>query len=206
MEKYQVKTLTSLILFLLLILTGGAIFWQFTIKPTTPPEIVLASPEETPQPESEQIYRAPNGKDTLVVREKKINENTLITFLITNEKEGSYGILSKTLSQNEKILVPYNTFSSDNKYIFLKTQKQGNIDFFVISTGAETQTQTGSDIKEVVFTKLFREIYPDLKIEDVTGWGGMTLLVINATDNEGKKHSFWYDVPSGQFIPLSSQF
>ncbi|OGM74337.1 hypothetical protein A2382_02920 [Candidatus Woesebacteria bacterium RIFOXYB1_FULL_38_16] len=205
MEKYQVKTLISLILFLLLILTGGAIFWQFTIKPTTPPEIVLASPEETPQPESEQIYRAPNGKDTLVVREKKINENTLITFLITNEKEGSYGILSKTLSQNEKILVPYNTFSPDNKYIFLKMEKEGNTNFFAIST-ANKDSQTESDIKEVVFTKLFREIYPDLKIEDVTGWGGMTLLVINATDNEGKKHSFWYDVPSGQFIPLSSQF
>ena len=48
---------------------------------------------------------------------------------------------------------------------------------------------------------------PDYNIDEATGWGGLSLIVINTKKvNGGEGPSFWVDVPSGKFTQLSSHF
>ena len=63
----------------------------------------------------------------------------------------------------------------------------------------ETQT--------IEFTKLFESEYPEYIITEVTGWGGINLIVFNTDKVEGGiGPSFWYDVASRSFIRLSNRF
>lgn len=143
---------------------------------------------------------SPDGKQVLIMKEEVGKESTTETFSISDEPGGgSHKIFSKTLTEGNVISVPYNTFSPDNKYIFLKEAGASGVRYFALGTSKE-----GLPME---FTNFFNEKFPDYKITDVTGWGGITLIVFNVDNKDGTVGpSFWYDVASNSFIRLSDRF
>ncbi len=160
-------------------------------KPSYAPPIAIAdSPKST-------TIEAPDGKNKLVAKEEKTKEGVVYSFSVINEATGvSKDIFTKSVPTGTVISIPFNTFSPDDKYIFLKEENP---------TGTTYLVPIGDQTFDIV--ALFAAKYPDFKVTDVTGWGGMTLIVVN-TDKAsgGQGPSFWFDVTSKSFIRLNNRF
>ncbi|MFI5240868.1 MAG: hypothetical protein ACHQUA_00355 [Microgenomates group bacterium] len=166
-------------------------------KYTYAPKSVKANNQETE-------VLAPDGKMTLVMKEEKGKESTEYIFSVSSPTGGQKEVYRETINPSGSIQIPYNTFSPDDKYFFLKKVDSGKTSFFVLSTAG---TALGKDSPFLEFSSSFETKYPDYKIKDATGWGGMTLIIINTDKvSGGQGPSFWFDVTSNRFIQLSSHF
>lgn len=137
---------------------------------------------------------SPDGKVTLTMKEKRVEEGILHTFLVSGRE-----IFSKTLPKDSSLLIPFNAFSPDNKYIFLKESVSGQINYFVLPL-------VGGG--EIAVSGPFNEKFgSELTIDEATGWGGINLLIINTRKvGGGKGSSYWFEAPGGAFIRLSHTF
>lgn len=161
--------------------------------------------EVVPKPKTTEIL-APDGKQTLIVKAVMEKDGINETFSISmNDGTPPTEIYQKKLTEGDVISVPANTFSPDDKYIFLKEDNSGSLSYFVLRTDGKDMT-TNSHITE--FLSLFYQKYPDsFKVTDVTGWGGMTLIVVNTNNADGSiGPSFWYNVATRSFIRLNDRF
>jgi hypothetical protein len=155
-----------------------------------PPVAVADSPKLS-------TIEAPDGKNKLVAKEEKTKDGVNYVFSVVNEATGvSKTVLTKSVPVGTVISIPFNTFSPDDKYIFLKEVSPSGTTF-IVPVGDQTFDVVG----------MFAEKHPDFIVTDVTGWGGMTLLVVN-TDKKsgGQGPSFWFDVTSKSFIQLNNRF
>ncbi|HTK03731.1 MAG TPA: hypothetical protein VL401_03135 [Alphaproteobacteria bacterium] len=144
-----------------------------------PPVAIADSPKLT------EII-SPDGKDKLSVKEEKTKENIIYTFTTSKQK------FTKTVPLETSILVPFNTFSPDDKYFFLQ---EGDTYFVPLK----------DEVLDI--NAMFAAKHPEYKITEATGWGGMTLIVINTDKTSGGiGPSFWFDVTSKSFIQLSTRF
>ena len=116
---------------------------------------------------------------------------------------GDLMLMTKRLEPEEELLVPFNAWSPDNKYFFLERKIAGESEFWVMKATGEPFVEGG--IYRVI-AEPFTLAYPELTLVSVTGWASPTLLIINAKSENEPKISFWYEVPSKQFIRLSSYF
>lgn len=157
------------------------------------------SPIVTPNPSNITKITSPDGKMILTVKEKKTDSGNIWTLSIEGKD-----ILSKNLPVGTTLSVPFNTFSPDNKYIFLKENSSGGDSYLVLSTGGVSLTKEGQILE---FVSLFAQKHSEYKITEATGWGGMNLIVFNTEKtNGGAGPSFWFEVPTHSFIQLSSKF
>jgi hypothetical protein len=141
---------------------------------------------------------SPDGKQTLIMKEHwNGNSGTTYALFISSKTEpGEKQIFSKTVGPSEKLLIPYNTWSPDYKYVFLKEDGVHGSSYSVIR-----------DFQEVNINQLFAKKYNQYKITDVTGWAAPTLVIINTNKVDGTVGpSFWFDVSSDSFIQLSTRF
>lgn len=198
-----------LILCGILALVGALIAVNFYIRKSPVVENTLKAIPQTfadikPGPKTSTIL-APNGKMTLIVKEERgKNGESIDTFSTKKDTGETVEIYTEVLSEGVSISVPLNTFSPDNKYIFLKRTTQSGDTFFVLKTDG---TLFKNNEKTIDFVSLFNQKYPETKASDVTGWGGMTLIVVNVNKPDGRvEHSYWYDVTSNSFIALSTRF
>lgn len=158
-----------------------------------PPDAPLDIPpvvEAQTQPQTSVV--SPDGKFSLILR----GDSLSLTNLLDNTRKE---LSIKTASSSSELTIPANTFSPDDKYIFLKQLDLGQANYFALRI-ADT-----SKIMDI--SSLFVAKYPDFVITDVTGWGGMGLIVVN-TDKVGGGigPSFWFDVYTQSFIRLSTRF
>lgn len=156
-------------------------------------------PSETIVAVKDQDILSPDGKMTLRVNQKKAEEGNTWVFSVGDDQ-----ILKATYPTEVSIIVPFNTFSPDNKYIFLKKLSPGSTHYIVLATDGKSFS---SESQGLEVTSLFYEKYTDYKITDVTGWASPTLCVINTDKiSGGEGPSFWFDVSSKSFIQLSTRF
>jgi hypothetical protein len=142
---------------------------------------------------------SPDGKLTLLMKMEKGNTGTVYSFSVSGKE-----IFVKTVNPSTIISIPYNTWDPNGKYIFLKENNTTGTSFFVLSTSTSSLDQNDQTAN---ITDLFTEKYPDLKIGDVTGWGGVNLVVINSIKGDGGRGpSFWFEMPTHSFIQLSMRF
>ena len=156
------------------------------------------------EPPGETTVGSPDGKMTLKMQENKGREGVTYIFWILAADGSTKEVFRKTLPPVSSLSIPFNTFSPDNKYFFLKQNDPGGASYFALSTSEIPITK---DSPTLDIGSLFTAKYPNYKISDMTGWGGLTLIVINTDKAEGGEGpSFWFDVSSGSFIQLSSRF
>ena len=152
----------------------------FYLRPLSP-KLPAAPVAKTSSP---TVVDSPDGKAKLTM--KKTKSTNLVNYTFSIDKP----IFSKTIASTNTISIPHNTWSPDNKYIFLKEDQDKEINYNVLSV-------TGKEFINV--SSLFREKYPDLKLVEITGWAAPTLLILNT-----QKSSFWFNVTNKSFTLLSS--
>lgn len=202
MQKYQyMANLTKIIIptFILLVIFVGVIS-VYSGKSQKPigTEAAQYLPVALAAPLKSNIM-SPDGKASLTVKERKDGVSTLWTVMVDNNV-----VFSESLPDNVSVYVPFNTFSPDDKYIFLKEVSNGNDTYIVLTTSGKPILVSGEDLE---ISKYFYGRYADYKITDVTGWAAPTLIVVNADKVDGgESPSFWFDVSSKSFTQLSTRF
>ncbi len=192
----------------LVVLVAGLIIFRLNNKGIAPqtketvvisptPEAISAIPEVVASELTSVV--SPDGEETLVMKKTK-NENS-VNYVFT---VGQKSIFQKGVEPVTSFLLPANAWSPDNKFVFLKQIEATGSSFFVLSVGKDylSQNEKTSNISDI-----FNSKYPDLSIDDVTGWGGVNLIIVNSNKSEGVRGpSFWFDAISHSLIKLSTLF
>ncbi len=208
MEKHRSKFFTVVTLIGSLLTAGILVLSSMKVNNDVPvtSNYALEAKSKEPAKETTVDYLAPNGKATLTMKNgKEVKGVFTQTFYITSEEDKKpVKIFERDSSSDNLISVHHNTFSPDNKFIFLKSEDSGKTQYIVMRTD-------GKDIKEgsqnVEIVSLFSEKHPDFVITDVTGWGSYSLIVVNTDTKDGKLGpSWWFDLSNFSFIRLSTRF
>lgn len=189
-------------------LSAGLVFWSsFRIKESTPISESFAAGTTTQLTETQtnEEVLSPNGKMTLTAKNVRKADITTQTFITSTEADKNpVQIYSADSGSDRVISIPFNTFSPDNKHIFLKVGTSEKPKYLVLRTDGKN---IKGEEKTVEITGLFYEKYPEFKITDVTGWGDIGLVVVNSDYLDGKTGpSFWFDLSNFGFIRLSTKF
>lgn len=169
----------------------------------------FATPTPTPAPVPIPVvnttsWNSSDGTEELILKTTIAAQKTTYDFTLTNTNTGvSQPFFSQTLPNGDNMSIPFNAFSSDNSYVFLK-EVQNNVNHFLVFKTNGTNFANGQQYLDV--TALFTNYTTNDTLSDVTGWAGPTLLVINAKATNGATESFWFDASSSSFIPLANVF
>lgn len=166
--------------------------------PGSAPQIKTAFPPPVEASEVNSVS-SPDGKFMLVMKKTKNGNEVDYSFTVSGRV-----IFERTVDSSVSFSIPANTWSPDNKYVFLKETDATNINFFVLSAAKDPSLQNDQTAN---ISGLFSKKYPDLTIGDVTGWGGINLVIVNSEKSVGVRGpSFWYYAPSPSFTQLSTRF
>lgn len=164
---------------------------------------LLAAPVPAAGSSQTTVVSSPDGLKTLTMKEEKSTDGTMYTFTISDENGSGDLIFSKTLSDGSSLSIPYNTFSPDDKYIFIKEDDNGMASYIVMTTSG---VAIGNN-QTLEIVGLFNQKEPNYKVTDVTGWAAPTLIIVNSDKKDGGVGpSFWFEVLDQSFISLSRRF
>lgn len=202
------KHLKLLILFFVVALTTlGVLYFRASQENPNPVSLIPPNlPITTKAALQTSVVDAPDGSHSLTVKEEKKAKNTVAyTFSVSTQNSSSQKtIFTRTLEEGSSFSVPQNTFSPDDKYIFLKETAKDKINYIVLTSSGDPITK---DSQTITFSDLFAVKLPDYKITDVTGWAAPDLIIINTDKLDGSTGpSFWFEVPTQSFIRLSNRF
>jgi hypothetical protein len=170
------------------------------------PAVITPSPTETYFDSlKESVMDSPEGSKTLILQKQTIKGIVTYSLFVTSKSDGQkLQILKKVEASTNGLLIPFNSWSPDNVYFFLKETTPVGDDYLVFQTSGDFFSNNSPYIS---IQELFKSKVPNHIIEDVTGWGGLNLILINAKSVEqNNKVSFWLDVPSQTFIQLGTYF
>jgi len=196
----------------LIILSGTAVALFITVQRNTTtsrfsfssigmPVVSTPFPTEAPTGPVVSAMDSPEGSKTLTVEAL----DTTYSVFTSIKAEGD----KKTIAQREEALgqtleIPYNTWSPNAAYFFLKEKSADTTDYLVFHSGGSLFSNGESSLS---IQKLFQEKVPDYRIEEATGWGDNMLIIVNAISTEGENRaSFWFDVTNQSFIRLGTYF
>lgn len=152
-----------------------------------------------PLPEEEILSISPDGTETLTVNKTENESSKSYLFKATTGLN-----FDKNVSKEGTISIPLNTWSPDNKYLFLKEQNSGGDNYLLFSSSGKSFSE--GELYLNVST-IFAEKNQEFKIKEITGWASPVLLVINTkTDTNENGPSFWFDITNRGLIRLSSTF
>lgn len=146
---------------------------------------------------------SPDGTKKFVM-ESTHNANGTVTYIFTTTDasgNNQYRIYTTTVLGSDTLSIPFNTWSPDNKYVFI--QKNNHEGYLFKANGESMTTQEPYfDVATLFTSKIKNNVY-----DRTTGWASPTLLIVNTlTPDNTKGPSYWFEVPSKAIIQLSSPF
>jgi hypothetical protein len=128
------------------------------------------------------------------------NEQTQTYTLFTSKSDTP--IFTKTVGLSGAITVPGNSWSPDNKYVYIEeTDGEGIKNYLVLKASGEpvAKDQPYYDVRTLFTAKKIKYTF-----NKVTGWASPTLLIIyTINDQSTKGPSFWFEIPSKAFLQLA---
>ena len=148
---------------------------------------------------------SPDGTSRLMMIKQQKETNTsysLLASAVTDSQEKP--IFSKTIDHVQNWTIPYNTWSPENNYLFLKESTPTGNNYYVFNTNGNLFPDGAQFIN---VSELFNLKITDYTLTEITGWADPNLLIINTKTKQGQQGpSFWFEIPSRSFIQLSTHF
>ncbi len=163
------------------------------------PTISLSKPETTSQ-------ISPDGTKLLTMTQV-INQDTTKTYtIVALDADGKNQQIIYTASASAKdyMSIPFNTWSPDDKYVFINRTDTAGASAIIMRTDGVSLTSGNQTFDAKV---LFDARNTGNNYQEATGWASEILVIINTVKQNGEKGpSYWLEVPTGGIIPLSTQF
>ncbi len=170
-----------------------------TTPVTSPPFAVASVPVVTPAPTNSREVHASDGTMNLTLVKNRTSYGTDESLSVSDISGGNkHQIFQKTYT-NGGITLPANSWSPDNKYVFVE-ESGSNPTFLVMKATGEpfADGQAAIDVGAQ-----FAEKLKDLKLKTITGWADMTLLIVTTTKEDGTRGgTYWFDVSYRNFLLL----
>lgn len=156
------------------------------IKPVAPTSAI----------ENSEVHSS-DGEMNLIMQAQKQNDgSTTYSFFTSDIADNNKKLIfEKTAVDGISMEIPHNSWSPDNKYVFLKESKSGSFDFFVFNASGEN---FASGEKYIDVMPIFAESKIKYDIKDITGWDSPTLLHVITSGP-----SYWFDVTTKAFLQLA---
>lgn len=174
----------------------------------------LAKPASLPKTETASQISSDGGKElTMKTTYNQDNTQTYTFFTGDESLDQEQTVFSKTLDNTKSMLIPFNTWSPDNKYFFIQEQIKAKSDLAKDGsvTGVYAFKALGepftNEEKYLDVTDLFIKRNTGNNFTRATGWASETLIVINTTKPDNTKGpSYWFEVPGKAILQLSTEF
>lgn len=164
-------------------------------------------PTATPAPIMETFSQISPDGTKMVTMKSVTNKDISKTYTFTtsdSDNTNQQSIYTTILPSNESLSIPFNTWSPDNKYVFLQHNMPSGSEAIVMNANGQPIVE-GEQYFNV--TTLFAGKSTGNVYQETTGWASETLLIVNTTRQEGTKGpSYWFEVPSKAIIQLSTEF
>ena len=161
--------------------------------------IINPLPLATPTPVKPIEVHSIEGSLKLIMQEKTLPEgiNTYTFFVADITGENQRLLFTKTASGSGTMTIPANSWSPDNKYVFLRESENGSIHVLVFKASGQAfaDGQKYLDVIDLFAKRLTTEF-----ITDVTGWDAPALLHVKASS-----FSYWFDIDSRSFLQLATR-
>jgi hypothetical protein len=168
--------------------------------------IETSLPTEIPIPESTVSEISSDGTKKVVLKTIQ-NKDETKSVILSIEDSGSgeqQVIFEVTLKKGKSIVIPYNTWSPDNKYFFIQENTSTGTEIRVFNAKGESfaSGETYLDL-----TGLFGKLEIGNNFSEATGWASETLIIVNTTSQDDTKGpSYWFEVPRRAIMQLSTEF
>lgn len=174
---------------------------QYLQNPFTPPTITHPP---IPQPQvTSQLSPDGTKQLTMMVTTNKDLSKTY-TFATSDADGSNRQTIYTSTSITDSIGVPFNTWSPDNKYVFLERHTATGSEALIMKTNGQPITE-GEKYFNVA--ALFTAKNTGNAYQETTGWASETLLIVNSTKQDGSRGpSYWFEVPSKAIIQLFTEF
>lgn len=172
--------------------------------PSISPTPIIAKKAQAAGPILFASRESPEGSKELLMKKEEGNLTTYSFFILDNSENLETPLYSTRVNSSQSYSIPYNAWSPDDKYVFIKEDTNAGANYYVFLTSGKPFSDVSPYIE---ITSLFTQKFPGYKIEDVTGWADPNLLIINTrTETGGFGPSFWFAVSSRSFIQLATRF
>lgn len=184
MKKYIILLFVSILGFVIL---GRGV----NLSKTSVQQVV--SPTPSPYQSSEVL--SPDGSKKVTLKSYTLNNGLTVYSVYTSDKNGlnKSPIFSKTLSRGS-IALPANSWSPDNKYLFIE-DREGIDNYLVFKSSG---LAFGDGEKYLNATLLFNTKVKNFMLKAITGWDDPVLMSVRTTDGT----HFWFAVETQNFIQL----
>lgn len=138
-----------------------------------------------------------SGDGTMKVTMKsqeKLDGTTDYSFFVSDSSDKNSKLLYSKSIKKGSMDIPKNTWSPDNKYLFILDKEDGD-HYLVFKANGEL---FANGDKFIDATLLFEKKQPSFLLSEMTGWDGLGLMHVRATNT-----SFWFDIDSQNFLQLA---
>ncbi|HVZ66745.1 MAG TPA: hypothetical protein VG917_00615 [Patescibacteria group bacterium] len=165
--------------------------------------VQTAESKTLPKVETSNVH-SPDGKMELVMDktlEESVNSYSLYTCEVQCVNKSQ--ILTISLPKDQSIDLPLNSWSPNNKYVFVRKTGGAAIAYWVFNADGQAFAN-GNNFIDVV--PAFDAKQTGNNLGEVTGWDSNTLLHVFSNLTDGTRGpSYWFEVPSQAVIRLASR-
>lgn len=187
---------------LLALVVGGLWFVknktsQANMSANLPGDVEIASAE--PVSTLDEVHSADGAHNLITDKTVQSSGNTIYSLYTADIPQTAKNLIYETaLPKGESLSVPINSWSPNNKFVFIKEQDSSSSSYMVFNASGD---KFGDD-QFIDVGKVFDSKDNGFSLDDVSGWDSDTLLHIDASDEKGHAH-FWFEVPSEAVIRLA---
>ncbi len=172
-----------------------------TQKPVKPVVKVSVAPTAA----ATQLAEADTGEGKLKVigTSQKMKDGSIkYTFKVVELQTGKqWPLFEKTTEPGVSMEIPFNSWSPDDKQLFLQINNPGQVDYYVFKVDGSLYSD-GQKYLDVAGYWLKGQYTNRLKM--VSGWAGPDLLVVFTTKADGSDGPlFWFVTSSRKFMQLA---
>lgn len=198
--KSEVKIIVGSIIFLLLAAVSYKLYFAGQTS-TSQNQILRPYPSQV-QP---LVVHSGDGTAQLIMRKANQKDGSILySFFVANSSSKiERTLFTKNIPTSDTMIIPANTWSPDNKYVFLRENNSNPFNIFVFKASGET---FADEEQYLDLTALFEKRNLPYTMADVTGWDSETLLHVHTTAKEKNSRgpSFWFDVTDRAFLQLAT--
>lgn len=183
-------------LILLLIVLIVLAFLMIGFRNNASTSLVTALPSATPITQSSEVRSLEGDNKLNMTTRLNTNGTTQYKFLVTDSSGKTTQLFTKTVAKGEEMVIAHNSWSPNNKYVFIEDRRGSVIDYLLFKANGELFTNNQSYLN---VTALFNEKVKNYNLKAVTGWDDPVLMHVQTYNGP----PFWFDLITQSFIQLA---
>ncbi len=156
----------------------------------------LILPQATPVPQTSEVRSLEGTMRLIMTRKENPDGTSNYSFTISDKSDKKSLIFEKTTGKGEEMALPQNSWSPNDKHIFIEDRKGTFVDYLLFKANGEF---FANGEKYLNVTGLFNQKVKNYNLKAITGWDDPLLMHVVTINGP----LFWFDITTQSFIQLA---